>query len=465
MSTLPHRQRVIDDTDPTIQYGSNDWFIADPSIFTNAGNFGPLYRNSSHATTSSANLTFSFNGTDLHVFGTINVSINSTTNTTDPTWQCFVDDIKIGNTNPTFQYPENNQLLCWQPELVESSEHVLTIHVQTKGQPFYFDYLLYTTLPDASFDTAVLLYPYTDPSVSFGPGWEIIGSAEKGTNDYGSQVSLSFHGTSVIPYGFVPNQLPPNATWATYAIDDGESVNFTLNGLSSPQSSTEYFVPLFTTPTLPSAPHNLVLTYGGDNQHTPLVIQGFYVTNTTTVFSEPSSPSSSTSSPSASLSPNPTQPTSAGAIVGGVIGGIILVTVLGFFYSKRRRQRHPDLTSANPYPMSMAQNLEHAIRKYSSFPVPAIASQPHLHSLPNHRAAAASNSGPSRNYTHIEHVAPIQLKLLTTPHRNSNSAGDIVIEGNPSAVVGIHEDSGVRFPPECALDSRLVELPPGYSPD
>ncbi|KAJ7232655.1 hypothetical protein B0H12DRAFT_1239568 [Mycena haematopus] len=387
--TTPPRQRVVDDTDPSVQYGPNGWFVANPSTL-NVGNFGPIYQDTSHGTTSNSNLTFPFNGTGIQVFGTIYVSTNPATNVTDPTWDCFVDDIKISNPDPTFQYPENNWVLCEQPELTASS-HVLTIQVQSKGQPFYFDYLLYTPPPDASFDTAVLLYPNTDP-------------------------------TSVSPYGFVPTELPHNATWATYTIDDGTPVNFTLNGLDSPQSATEYFVTLFTTPTIPSAPHNLVITYGGDSQHTPLVIQGFYVTNTT------SASSSSSPSSSPSLSPNPTKHTSAGAIAGGVVGGILflaLLAALAFCYSKRRRQRPPDLTPANPYPMSMATDDALAShvngQPYTYSGVYANPSQPHSPSLPQTAAAtaastSASGSGshlrtedslPSTTYPYIHRAAPL----------------------------------------------------------
>ncbi|KAJ6483999.1 hypothetical protein C8R45DRAFT_294879 [Mycena sanguinolenta] len=539
MSAPPLRQRVIDDTDPAIQYGPNGWSVADPSTL-NAGNFGPIYQDSSHATTSNANLTFTFNGTGIQVLGTINVSINPTTNATDPTWACFVDDTQISNPNPTFKYPENNWPLCEQSEISEGS-HVLTIQVQSKGQPFYFDYLLYTPPPDASFDTAVLLYPNTDPSVAFGSGWGTFGG-ENGTNVHGAQVSLFFHGTSVIPYGFVPTELPYNATWATYTIDGDQPVNFTLNGLSSPQSATEYFVPLFSTPTIPSAPHNLVITYGGDDQHTPLVIQGFYVTNTTTVSSDSSNPSSS-----ASPSSNSAKHTSAGAIAGGVIGGIILLALfaaLAFFYSKRRRQRRPDLTSANPYPMSMADDDAFVNgQPYAYSPVPA--SQSHFHSLPRTGAATVPSSSssrpyqrtedsrPSTDYPYIEGVAALhhhpsdtmtssrgtrthtqqpstssaaqsRSRSGSAPQQSNNSTSAIVshdsahgglptpttappaapltklareraaaapttrgadIGRSPGTVVVVHEDSGLRLPSENALEPRIVELPPGYSPD
>ncbi|KAF7358204.1 hypothetical protein MVEN_00868900 [Mycena venus] len=354
-ATTPPRQRVIDDTDPAIQYGPNGWFVADPSTL-NVGNFGPIYQDTSHATTSTSNLTFPFNGTAISVFGTI--IVKTVNNVTDPTWDCFVDEIQISNPQPTFQFPENNWLLCEQPQIAPGS-HNLTIQVQSKGQAFYLDYLTYTPLPDASFDTAVLIYPNTDPAVSFGSGWSNIGDLENATNVFGSDISLFFHGTSVSPYAFVPTELPHNATWATYTIDNGSPVNFTLNGLSSPQSPTEYFVPLFATPTIPSGPHNLVITYGGDSHHTPLVIQRFYVTNTTSAAADSpgSSSSPSSSSPSPSPSSKSTKGAPAGAIAGGIIGGIVvlaLLAALAFFCQRRRRRRDPDPTSANPYPMSMA---------------------------------------------------------------------------------------------------------------
>jgi hypothetical protein len=113
-------------------------------------------------------------------------------NMTDPSWDCFVDEIKISNPQPTFKFPENNWVLCEQPQ-ISSGSHILTIQVQSKAHPFYFDYLVYTPPPGASFESAVLIYPNTDPSVSFGSGWSAFGS-ENGTNSNGAQVAVNFHG-------------------------------------------------------------------------------------------------------------------------------------------------------------------------------------------------------------------------------------------------------------------------------
>ncbi|KAJ7162493.1 hypothetical protein C8R46DRAFT_955439 [Mycena filopes] len=362
MASSAPRQRVIDDTDPAIQYGPNGWFVADPTSL-NVGNFGPIYQETSHATTSkNSSLSFPFNGTAIRVFGTIMVTTDPATNTTDPTWECFVDEIPISNPQPTFPYPENNWILCDQPHIAPGA-HALTVKVQSRGRAFYLDSLVYTPLPDdAPAASAVLIYPNTDPAVSYGSGWGKLGG-ENATNVKDAQVALNFHGTSASLYGFVPTEAAHNATWGTYSIDGDTPVNFTLQGLPpSPNTATNYNVPLFTTPTVPNAEHNLVVTYGGDAQHTPLVVEAFYVA--TAAASAPNSNSNSSSSTSGASSPSSSaapgkHTTSVGAIVGGLLGAIallLLLAVLALVCMRRRRRAaaEADSTSAEPYPYPMS---------------------------------------------------------------------------------------------------------------
>ncbi|KAJ7741779.1 hypothetical protein DFH07DRAFT_750828 [Mycena maculata] len=476
-STSTLRQIVVDDTDPAIHYGDTGWFSADPANL-NVGNFGPIYNGTSHATTNDASLSFEFSGTSITVYGTI--IVKTVNNVSDPTWTCYVDEIPIGSQNPTFQFPENNWNLCAQSELT-AGPHNLTIQVQSKGQAFYLDDLVYTPTPDVTFERAVVIYPNTDPAVSFGAGWDTFGG-ENGTQSKGAQVALNFHGTSVTPFAFVPTERPHNATSATYSIDGGASVNFALQGLAAGNSSTvatEYNVPLFTTPELEAGTHNLVVTYEGDGDHTPLVVQGFYVTNTTT----PASSSSSTTSPAFSSNTSSVNLASsrhspAGVIAGGLIAGVFVLALLAgvALWQRKRRRRVGDATAANPYPMGMA---------YNGAPPIGVAQ-------PSSGASGARSEGsrPSTDYPGGSQSGGAGSTSAVPSHGSAHTPAAPVVRGkrareiaaaaalpppsnarapsNPHAVVVRHEDSGVRLPVASPADAPLpemVELPPGYSPD
>ncbi|KAJ7173077.1 hypothetical protein C8R43DRAFT_840649, partial [Mycena crocata] len=344
MSATVLRRIVVDDTDPAIQYGPSGWFVADPAKLNTMGNFGPVYNTTSHGTsTAGSTLSFPFNGTSLSVMGTIALTTDAN-NVTDPTWDCFIDEIKIEKPNPTFQYAENNWLLCDQSPIASGS-HVLTIMVQSKGQPFYLDSILYTPLPDAARESAVLEYTNVDPAVSFGSGWRQWG-AQNITQTTGAQVALNFHGTSVSLFGYVPTELPHDSTTGSYTIDGGAPVNFALEGLAA-QSATQYNALMFATDTLTPATHNLVVAYGGDASKTPLVVSTFYVTDTSVPFSGTSTSSSPNASSSADLSTTPvtrTTSTPIGPIIGGTVGCVaILAIIVGLvFWCRRRRRRNAE---------------------------------------------------------------------------------------------------------------------------
>nr|GAT60394.1 predicted protein [Mycena chlorophos] len=347
------RQRIVDDADPSIQYGSQGWFMADPTTLT-GGNFGPIYNGTTHATKSNATLSYAFSGTSMSVYGTI--AIVNNTGVVDPTWSCLVDGVAMSTS--TFAFFENHWLLCSQDTLAVGS-HVLDVQVHSSGTPFYVDFLEYTPLANDTFESAVLLYESTDEAVSFSSGWTDLGG-ENATQSAGASVALNFHGTSVTMRGYVPSQLAHNATWATYAIDDGAPVNFTLNGLRD--NATEYNVVFFTTPELESADHNLVVTYGGSTAHTPLVLGDFLVTNTSSSASSSSSSSTPAPTPSVAASASSHKGRPVGAIAGGVAGGILLLLavflVLCFRRRRgRRRDEFPLDASSTSFPMSIAPTV------------------------------------------------------------------------------------------------------------
>ncbi|KAJ7836098.1 hypothetical protein B0H13DRAFT_1913269 [Mycena leptocephala] len=288
MSKTPLRQRVIDDIDPAIQYGPTGWSMADTSTL-NVGNSGPIFRGTSHAATSNTTLSYTFNGTAIRVFGSIIVSTDAN-NVTDPTWDCFVDEKRLATQHRRRSSIRGTIWCC------ASSPKLLL----SKGRAFYVDYLVYTPPSDASFESAVLIYPNTDPSVSFGSGWRTFGG-ENGTNDHGAQVTLNFHVCMALCRPNSHTIRPGPLILSTVATSE-----LYLERVGKPSSVTNYNTLLFTTPTISTS----------------------------------STPTSKGSS--------------AGLIAGGVIGAIALLGVLvalAFCYQRRRRSADDD-TLAKPYPIS-----------------------------------------------------------------------------------------------------------------
>ncbi|KAF7333453.1 hypothetical protein MVEN_02361400 [Mycena venus] len=359
-SSTPLRRIVVDDTDPAIKYTDNQWFPHDVNQLNSAGNLGPVWNSTTHSTSvNGATLSFDFSGTSIDVLGSIQTAVD-TSGILDPSYLCLVDEIPISNgTDPTFRFPENNWLLCTQPTLL-AGNHTLKITVATSGQPFYLDSLVYTPTPDVSYDGAVLEYTPDDPSITYSKGWQFytVESTENITQTAGSQVTFNFHGTAAMLTGYVPQELPHNATTAKYSVDGGPDVTFPLQGLASNSNTTLFNIPMFSVSNLaPNANHKIVVTYLGDAQHTPLVVKSFYVTNSSTPSSSLANTASNSASGTASAPNNSgtsgaskgqvvaSKHSNTGAIAGGVVGGLIVLAVLAFlffFLWRRRRQQRGD---------------------------------------------------------------------------------------------------------------------------
>ncbi|KAJ7107900.1 hypothetical protein C8R44DRAFT_320710 [Mycena epipterygia] len=423
MSTTPTIHQVqVDDTDPAIRYGPG-WFLADPSALTR-GNFGPIYNGTSHASSSNSTLSFAFNGTTILVQGTVDVSTDAN-GVMDPTWNCFVDG--TGIPPKTFDAIENNWQLC-QLDGMASGSHVLTIQVTSKGRTFYLDSLVYTPTPDTVFESAVLIYPHADPAVNFSSGWKEDGQQLTQTKDAQEPKLTVLSGTSVTMFGQVYNQYATNATSASYTIDGGAPTTFHLPGLPSNQSDDQYNQVIFTVPALSNGPHTLTVTHGGDINHTPLPCHGFWVTNTTSLASQTSVSSFGPSMPT--QSPNFSEGTSGrrskdGAIVGGVVAGLLMLVILTGIYLwhlRRKRRGGTESMPVSPYPMAIADGAR----------------------------PLASLSG-----AHLEAGSAGEL-----PHKRTHVAQA------PAPAVLQHKDSGVRLngTHSSGTPVMIVELPPGYSP-
>lgn len=135
-------------------------------------------------------------------------------------------------------------------------------------------------------------------------------------------------------YGFIPTELPHAATTATYSVDGKTPVNFLLQGLPA-NSGTIYNQKFFETEQFTQGNHQIIVLFEGNGQTTPLTLDYLVIQNGT-------SPQNTTASspPANSLSQNKGK-SNIGAIVGGVVGALVLIilAILGYLYIRRRERR------------------------------------------------------------------------------------------------------------------------------
>ncbi|KAJ7057232.1 hypothetical protein C8F01DRAFT_1086843 [Mycena amicta] len=475
------RRIYVDDTDASIQYGTNQWFPHDVTQLNTLGNLGTVWNGTTQSTsTNGATLNFAFSGTSISLLGTIQTAIDAEGNV-DPTWTCLVDEIAISNgSDPTFKFPENNWILCDQPTLL-AGPHTLKVKVQTKGQPFYVDSFIYTPTPDVSIDGAVLEYTAGDEAISYGTGWQFytVENTENITQTKGAQVAINFHGTAVKLTGYVPMELPHNATTAKYVVDNGPATTFALQGLPAEATTTPFNVLMFAVDSLSPADHNVVVTYEGDSTKTPLVVKTFFSLHRPRAhLPRPPSHSSGTHTGAKKHSP-------AAAIAGGVVAGLVGLAVLAglLFWCLRRRRRGKTPKRSSEFtidkadvpagPGTTALAFSSAARSQDHFD-PYAESQRHVPTasqtttypypyspLRRPNAASASNE-----YSSLAASAPSSSSGTRGVH-GASKAQELAPQRR--VVVQRHQDSGVRLnsTPSLLLSQppEIVELPPDYSRD
>ena len=271
--------------------------------------------------------------------------------------------------------------------------------------------------------------------------------------------------------GISPSELNGNKSSGTYAIDGAAPTGFVIPGHGS---VTEYNQVLFQTPEVESGQHSLVVTYQGNSNQAPLVLDWLYVVNGSVpqLSGSPSSsstPSSSSAAADQTFTPTfpsttPKHTVSTGIIVGAAIGGIIVLAVLGFliwFLSRRH--------SGNTRDIQTIDEFEQLPRPYADHPPTTVPS-----SWMTSRSPDGSSSEPSFHpgfslvydsapyaQPHIDNdpFASKHQLLPVNPAPSLPSAVSVTDTSHSEPVVVLHEDSGLRV-----TQAPIVDVPPTYTP-
>ncbi|KDR73719.1 hypothetical protein GALMADRAFT_212537 [Galerina marginata CBS 339.88] len=442
MSTAPQRWVVVDDMDLNIQYSGDgrDW-VLDQGSRDDVGNFGPSYKSTLHGTTMPVSLILSL------VYGPNNPRNDS--GVIDPTWECFVDNVRVPPTAP-FQFSENNQEFCDQDHLYDGP-HVITVNATVmRAQTFWFDSFRYVPSPSLALDQAAVLLDSFNPLLQYGPGWGTLGDGANQTGQTNTIANMDFVGVSVSWYGLIPTEFAHAATMASYAIDRGGPTSFVLRGLSADSSPTNYNQKFFETPTLTAGHHQLVVTYHGTSQTTPLTLDYLIIQNGTITSSNTTTPGTSPSGNSHGSDPVKKSSNTA-AIVG------VLIAIAAYLYLRRREKKLNEGAH-------VGEPASGFIEPFHYIPVSSSVAQFQNTEPPAPVALSYQGRSPEFSTSNTRHSSRREGEAIANILRSQMSQPTLSpsFAENSSPRVMMHEDSGFRIP--TGGPASIVEVPPMYTP-
>lgn len=350
---------VVDDRSSAIQY-SGSWNSIDGNDYNGAGSFGPTYQNTLRRTTSTgSSLSFTFTGDAARIMGTHDVRSPSTA--PDPAWRCYLDGQEVARERPATTR-QNAQAFCKFYEL-PPGRHTVRVDVTSNGQPFLFDMIQYR--PTVSTDGVGFVSRF-DPDMRYSDaGWQRLGDVARMATVGGSYIDYWFIGTRVTWIGMYPHQLPRDDAPATYSIDNGPAVPFTIRGGGG---SSDFNRQIFQTPSLSHGRHHLRVTYQGRTNLTPLVLINLLVDGASTQIL--GVPSSSTGGGSSSGNGGSGSGGETGGNGGGGASGPITVTMPVDVLNNDvpNADRHSDLISGTLEVHSTAHTSEGSHTVYTIDP-------------------------------------------------------------------------------------------------
>ncbi|KAH6879650.1 hypothetical protein BKA70DRAFT_206662 [Coprinopsis sp. MPI-PUGE-AT-0042] len=511
MANLPPPRRVVvDDLDPLVQFDGAAWFSVNDAKDP-GGNFGPTYLSTLHGTNSSTELSFTFDGSSVELLGSNNPRNES--GIIDPTWECLVDGVDIGATDP-FPFQENNWSFCnWKDGT--PGEHTLTVRVRSQGQTFWVDRVQYVPSPKASVASgSVISVSHLDNAITLGDGWVPLGGDANLTTTRGATAEVEFVGTKLSWIGYIPNQFEKAPTTGAYTIDGGPATSFALKGLTESQPAM-YNQKFFETPLLSPGPHRVFVVYQGSSETTPLTLTNLLIEGGNFTAPLPGDPSifapGANSSSTASDGEGGSKPP-IGAIVGGVVGGLAIIAAIilaVFFIICRRKSKERARANMHAVPFDSVVDLPSSstYEKDGSNASPSNYAAPinaAYHAVPHHQQTLGQGLAPNRGHRPMPSGATDQWSYDPPsshghgppPHHNRNpsfnhypsppmsttntsSMGSaapplrkeqIMLEArnqgsgytsssaSDSRVV-LHEDSGVRMDAQ----GNAIEVPPLYT--
>ncbi|KAG6915592.1 hypothetical protein DXG01_010828 [Tephrocybe rancida] len=422
---------VVDDSDSHLNYtGNSGWHPAASNPIPE--NFGLPYNGTLKATAQTGDsLSFSFQGTSVSAFGITGFRANNTTHNVSQypqVFECSIDDTIIGPT-PQYTDPQPNIPLC-ESDILSDGLHLFQINtINNANIGFALDYLTFTSSNDPS--GYVVKIENDSPSIlKYDPSWvrQKFGSVEvMVTNTLNSQVTIDFMGTKLSWLGVMI--LP---TVGSYTVDGGPSTFFAGAGRRSLMQGPLYNQVFFTTSELSPGSHSIVVSNQGLN---PLALQYLYITPSSTMQSTPSASSVPTAtSSSVSLISDPSD---AGAIAGGVIGGIviILLTIVALLLLVRKRRRSltveplkPDMANAPPSPPRISRPRK---ARHARIPIVPSSSQSH-DKISNGPSDSSTHGAYGYNEATIEQTralrkgqeAALEAKRVTSRHDSAPRSPD-----------------------------------------